>query len=154
MPKICNVCLKNDFLCNACNKSVLSGKVSTLDVSLSRAIYRLGIEADFSRAMDAGNYMIVLTDKNSSGILIGKGGRNSKRLGMMLEKNLRIIEDTNDEKKLIESIVSAPIVGINKVYGKEEYYKVRMEKRFKERVGSMSPVLSKVVGKEVKLMFE
>ena len=154
MPKICNVCLKNDFLCNACSKNLLSGKVSALDVSLSRAIYRLGLETDFNRAMDAGDYMIVLADKSNSGVLIGKGGRNSKRLGIMLEKNVRIIEDVNDEKKLIESIVSAPIIGINKVYGKEESYKVRMEKRFKDRVGGMSPVLSKAVGNEVRMIFE
>ncbi len=152
--KICSVCLKNDFLCNACNKRIASGHVSKTDVEMSRALFKLGIDADFIRSLDAGDYYVVVADKKGSGVLIGKGGRNSRRLTTVLGKNLRVIENVSDEKNLIEKIVGAPVIGINKVYGTKELYKVRVETRFRNRVESLSPLVSKIMDKNVKFVFE
>lgn len=130
------------------------GAISGLDVGVSRALFRLGLEADFSRSVEDDSRILLFADKTNSGMLIGRGGKNAKRLSIMLEKELRVIEQTDDERKLIEKIISAPILGINKIYGKSELYKVRMEKRFRQRAESLVPLVSKAIGKDVRMVFE
>jgi len=152
--KICSICLKNDLLCNACNKKLESGSISQADVAVSLALFRLGIPSNFIKAFDAKERIVIVADKKNSGMLIGRGGRNAKRLGTMLGKNVRIIEHVNDEKKLIESVISSPILGINKIYGNNEIYKIRIEDRFRRRVDNMSGVVGKVLNKNVKFVFE
>jgi transcription antitermination factor NusA-like protein len=152
--KICSVCLKNDLLCNACSKKVTSGQISKIDVDISRAIYKLGIEADFLKSFDFKDYYAVLADKKDSGLLIGRGGRNVRRLGIMLGKSLRIIEDTKDEKEIIENIISSPVLGVNKVYAKNEFYKIRVESRNKKRIDPLKSLVSEILGKEVRFLYE
>jgi transcription antitermination factor NusA-like protein len=154
MTKICSICLKNDFLCNACSKKIQAGAVSEADVALSRALFKLGIEANFMKSVDAVNHVIVVSDKGNSGLLIGRAGRNAKRLSTMMGKNVRIIEHVNDEKMLIERVLGNPVLGINKIYGQNELYKIRLENRFKKRTDKMDSVVSKLLGKNVKFIFE
>ncbi len=152
--RICNVCLKNDFLCNACNKKVVSGHISKTDVDVSRAVYKLGIDADFLKSLVTDDYYVVVADKSNSGLLIGRGGRNAKRISTMLGKNLRIIEHTNDEKDLVENIIGVPVMGINKVYSGKESYKIRVDPRFRKRAESLSPLVNKILNKNVKFVFD
>ena len=152
--KICSVCLKNDILCNACSKKIASGQVTQVDVDISRAIHKLGIDADFIRSIDAGEYFVIITDKKDSAIIIGRGGRNVKRIGTMLGKNIRIIEDSKDEKLFIERAIGAQVLGINKFYGQKEVHKIRVEGRYKSRVAPMESLVSKILGKNVKFVFE
>ena len=119
-----------------------------------RAIFKLGFDAEFSKSVADERYMLILADKRNSGILIGRGGKNAKRLSIMLGKEVRVIEQTDDERKFIEKMISAPVLGINKIYGKKEFYKVRMERRFKQRVEALAPLLTKALNKEVTLVFE
>ena len=152
--KICQVCLSSDILCNGCGKKLEKGLMSETDIAISRAIFKLGLDAEFSKSAGHSNCIIVLADSRNSGLLIGRGGRNAKRLSTMLGKELRVIEQTGNEKTLIEKIVSAPILGINKIYGRTELYKLRIERRFRKRVEGMAPLLAAVLGKEVRMVFE
>lgn len=152
--KICGICLKNDFLCNACRKKIDSGQVSKGDVTVSRTLFKLDIFANFIRSIETKDCIIIVADKKDAAILIGRGGRNAKKIAQALGKNARIIEQVDDEKKMIENIISRPVLGINKIYGDGETYKVRIENRFRKRVGEMSPMVAKVIGKNVKFIFE
>ena len=152
--KICGICLKNEFLCNACRKKIESGVVSKTDVSISRSLFKLNIFANFIRSIDAKNHIVIVADKKNSGLLIGRGGRNAKKLGTLLGKNVRIIEHVDDERKLIENVINSPILGINKIYGNNETYKIRIESRFRTRVDGLSGTVGKVLDKNVKFVFE
>lgn len=152
--KICTVCLKSDMLCSGCGKRLEKNMISETDIALSRALFKLGFDAEFLKSIDCDGYVVVLADRKNSGLMIGKGGRNAKRLSLMLSKDVRIIQNVQDEKKLMETVISAPILGINKIYGKTEMYKLRIERRFKNRVEALSPLVSKVVNKEVRMVFE
>jgi transcription antitermination factor NusA-like protein len=150
--KICSVCLKSDILCPGCNKKLNTGAITKTDVDIVRSLFKLGIETDFIRSVDIGPVFILAT-KPQAGLLIGRSGRNAKRLGIMLGKDVRIIENTNDEKTLIERILGVQVLGINKVYGAKEIYKVRLERKSRFRVGDASTV-AKILDKNVQFVFE
>jgi len=152
--KVCLICLKNDFLCTGCRKKLENNSISNTDISLSRALFRLGINARFIKSFDTESYVVVLSDKANSGLLIGRAGRNVKRLCMMLGKDIKVIEHTRDERKFIENILNTPVLGINKIYGNNELYKIKVENRFRRRVENLSPLLSKVLEKNVRFVFE
>ncbi len=142
------------MLCGGCSKKLEKKMISELDINVSRALFKLGFDADFAKSIENEKYVLLLADRKNSGLLIGRGGRNAKRLSIMLGKEVRVIEQMDDERKLIEKIISTPILGINKIYGSSELYKVRMEKRFKNRVESLVPLISKAINKEVRMVFE
>ncbi|MBI4154236.1 hypothetical protein HY501_02790 [Candidatus Woesearchaeota archaeon] len=151
--KICSVCLKNDILCTGCSKRLESGKISRADIDVSRAIFGAGLDADFMRAFHASGCLAIVADSVNTGLLIGKSGRNVNKLTKAMGMEVRIIEHMNDEKKLIEKAISAPILGINKSYGKYEIYKIKLEKRFRKRENLM-PLVSQLLNKNVKFVFE
>lgn len=151
--KICNVCLKSDFLCSGCSKKAEEGLISKTDIDLSRALFRLGIETDFMKSFPQDNYVFVLASKKQAGLLIGREGKNAKRLSIMLDKNLRVVENTDDERKLIERVLGVQVLGINKVYGDNELYKIRVEKRFRDRLVPPAAV-SKIINKNAQFVFE
>ena len=154
MGRICSVCLSSDILCGGCAKKMEKGLISEMDIAVSRALFKAGLDAEFIKVIDDKKHTLLIADSKNSGLIIGRGGRNAKKISQIMGKDVRVIEQVNDEKKLMEKIMSAPVLGINKIYGKSELYKVRMERRFKKRVEGLTPILSKAIGKEVKLVFE
>jgi transcription antitermination factor NusA-like protein len=152
--KICSVCLNSDLLCGGCSRKLEKRIITETDVNVSRAVFKLGFDAEFLRSVDSDKCIVLLADSRNSGLLIGRGGRNARRLSIMLGKDIRVIEQINDERKLIEKIINTPVLGINKIYGKSELYKVRLERRFKNRVENLVPLVSKVINKDVTIVFE
>ena len=152
MPKICAICRQSDMLCNACNRLVEEGKVSRTDVDVSRVIEKLKINAEFFRTVNYENRIIIIAG-NDSGKIIGKGGKNAKELTKILGKEIDVIEE-GDEKKMIEKMMRVPTIGINKVYGQQEKYKVRVERRFRPRVRMSVGLMGKILGKQIELIFE
>ena len=152
--KICNVCLANNFLCSGCTKKLERKEITNIDIEVSRAIHKLGLEADFSRSYEDDGFVAVFANKMHSGILIGRAGRNVKRLSLMLEKDVRIVETTDDERKMVERVLNVPVLGINKVYSKNETYRVKVQRLYRNRVTGMDSLLKKIVGKNVEFIFE
>jgi hypothetical protein len=150
--KLCSVCLKSDILCPGCSKKLEKGAITNTDIGIERALFKLGIEVGFIRSVDLGDVFILATKPQTS-LLIGRGGKNAKRLGIMLGRNVRVIENADDEKTLIERILGVQVLGINKVYGAHETYKVRLEKKARFRVGD-STAVGKIINKDVQFVFE
>ena len=154
MTKLCTVCLKSDILCAGCSRKLERGEITKIDMELERALFRLGIEVEFIKSFDEGNIYVMAT-KKQAGLLIGRAGRNAKRLGIMLGKGIRIIEATDDEKLLIERVLGFQVTGINKVYASgNEIHKIRMHRKYKERTANYSQVLAKMIGRPVSFVFE
>jgi transcription antitermination factor NusA-like protein len=150
--KICSVCLKSDILCPGCTKKLEKGMITKTDIEIERYLFKLGIETDFIRSVDVGTVFILATKAQAS-LLIGRAGNNAKRLGSMLGKSVRVIENTDDEKILIERILGVQVLGINKIYGARETYKIRLEKRTRFRVGD-SATVGKIINRNVQFVFE
>lgn len=151
--KLCSVCIKSDILCSECAKKEEKGSLTKTDIAMARALFKLGIDADFDKAVEADNDIFVITDKKSAGLMIGRSGRNARKISIMAGKNLRIIERTDDEKKLIERVLGVQVLGINKVYANSsESYKVRVERKAKNRPVDAS-VIGQILGKNVQLVF-
>ena len=71
---------------------------------------------EFNRAIQATN-LTVLVCKGRIGSLIGKGGTVVKELAKELNGKVRIVEKTNNEKKLVSDITgNARILGLDEIF--------------------------------------
>ena len=144
---ICERDMKRDSLCRECEQALSEGKISELDVRVSRALQKLSkqfyfVNAEFKKSLDLGD-MVVLLCKGNIGSLIGKKGRVVSELGKVLEKKVRVIELVKDDKKMIQDFVgNARVLSVNKVFridGKE--HKVIIAEQDRERLATSPQVL-------------
>lgn len=152
MPKICSVCRQSDLLCGACNRLLAEGRITKTDVDVARALTKLEIRSEFYRTVIHGNRIIIIAGADA-GRIIGKGGKNAKQLGKLLGKEIDVIEH-GDEKRMIEKMLRVPTIGINKVYGQQEKYRVRIERRFRTKAKADPALMSKVLSRPVEIVFE
>lgn len=151
--KICGICLNNDMLCQACNNKLERGEISELDVKLSRALHKLGIRGDFIKAID-GNYVVIFCDSSSASKLIGRSGRNAKKIEGAIGKRVRVIENSG-KKAVAEKVLNVPVIGINILYSGGESYKIRIQKQYQRKVKQeAASMLDKIFDKNVQLVFE
>ncbi len=158
--RICKVCLTSDILCNACNNRLESGQISNLDVQLSRAVFAIRPDADFSKYIVSDNFIIILADKDNARKIIGKAGRNVQTISKQLNKNLKVVE-ISEHNVMLEELLSVPIIAINKVYKQQagvntpnEFYRVRIDKKFSKKVRFSTSTASAVVNKPIEYVFE
>ena len=153
MSKICKICLNNDILCQVCNANLESGKITLIEVGISRILHKLGIGADFVKAVERG-MIYILADKKNARLLIGRNGRNSKKLEAELKKKVRIIENT-EEKDVIESVLGTDIIGINILYSPKEKYRIRVQRIFRNRIKNEHLLaLNALLGKDYEVVIE
>lgn len=161
---ICEICAKTGALCSGCREKVEGGKMSELDVEISKLLYKINEthninEASFVKALDLGRIILILTE-GDVGILIGKDGKVVSELSQSLGKKVRIAEYTGDLRKSIADILTpARLVGLNKIYlGGKETYKVRLLKSeislLPLDISTLEKVLHSLVGEEVRIIFE
>lgn len=161
---ICELCASSGVLCSGCEAKLAAGKISQLDVEVSKLLYAFRgeyelSEASFTRAVDLGKAAVIFTNGNA-GVLIGREARVVSALGKKLEKNVRIAKQGGDLKQTIADIVSpAKLLGVNEVFsagGKK--YKVRIDKNdFKALpldLDSLNKILSTLFEGDVKIEFE
>lgn len=160
---ICEVCLKTeDILCPADEKKLEEGIITELDVKISRMLYKLLGDADveFKKAVEAGDLIVLIVGEDDVPIVIGKGGKNIKYLTRELGKRVRVIESTDDVKKLaVDLLYPAGVFGVNVVYKPDggQYYKVLVFSRDKSKLPEKSEVLesilTQITGVETKISF-
>ncbi|AAL81338.1 transcription elongation factor NusA [Pyrococcus furiosus DSM 3638] len=160
---ICEVCLKTeDILCPADEKKLEEGIITELDVKISRMLYKLLGDADveFKKAVEAGDLIVLIVGEGDVPIVIGKGGKNIKYLTRELGKRVRVIESTDDVKKLaVDLLYPAGVFGVNVVYKPDggQYYKVLVFSRDKSKLPEKSEVLesilTQITGVETKISF-
>jgi transcription antitermination factor NusA-like protein len=162
--QICELCMKSNVLCSGCSEKLKRGKISELDVKISRLLYKLrsryNLEnADFTKAIDLGRVVLVLTDKDV-GLLIGREGKVVAEISQAVGKKVRIAEMSGDIKKTIADVVApAKILGINKVYKSGGYvYKVRFSKREISQlpvdINTLEKALKSLLESDVMIVFE
>jgi len=173
--KICKVCLQSNILCSACSKKLDNGEIKEIDVKLSRELHNINKEKDahldFLNTVEDGGKLFVVVESKHAARFIGPGGRNIKKLSQDLGKQIKLLEKTEGtDKHVIEKMIGAPIIGINKVYSNEksslrtrslttslypeESLKVRVERRYMRQVQPLTGVVGKIINKKVSFAFE
>jgi transcription antitermination factor NusA-like protein len=156
--------MKSNVLCSGCDEKLKKGKISELDVKISRLLYKLkdkyNLEnANFTKAIDLGRVVLVLTNKDV-GLLIGREGKVVAEISQAVGKKVRIAEMRGDIKKTIADVVApARILGINKIYRKEgNLYKVRFSRREIKQlpvdINTLEKALKSLLESEVMIVFE
>jgi transcription antitermination factor NusA-like protein len=148
-------------LCSACEKKLQEGKISALDVELSRILYKIGKgEIGFDRAIDTEKFVIILTNKEQVGKIIGKGGDHIKFLSKKLKKPVRVIGTENLERMIYDFVYPAKILSINLVYKPDGSTKYRVEidkkdkKKLRMKTDEIKDVISSISESEVEISLE
>ncbi len=163
---ICKICQRSDILCAGCQAKLDNGEISLHDVEVARALAKLSdrysaIEkTEFKKAFGIGNLTIIMVPKGMAGQMIGRRGIFIKELSKMLNKKIKIVEETPDNKELIQKVLfPAKLIGVNIVYGpnKTESYKVRVPKEDRNRVFDkelLEKFFSELLKGETSIIFE
>ncbi|MBU7014726.1 MAG: KH domain-containing protein [Theionarchaea archaeon] len=163
---ICEICLKSGILCLGCEEKLRKGTITDLDVKISILLYQLEQEhhirdISFVKAVESRSIIVIIVGKGEIGNLIGKGGKTVKFLQRSLRKKIRIIEDTDDVRKIIQDLLHpARVMGMNILYmpSGETKHKVRVpredERRIPTTVQSAEEILSKLTDLNIQVTFE
>lgn len=159
---ICDVCLQSGMLCKGCENKLKSGEISQLELDIAKILYNLGDgQIGFKRAIDMGSFVIIITEKDQVGKLIGKGGKIVRALSKEIGKKIRVVGAGSDLKSVAKDIISpARISGINVVYGTdgEEKYKIRILKEDARRIPGNMDMLNEIIesltGEKTKIVLD
>ncbi|KYK36540.1 MAG: KH domain-containing protein [Theionarchaea archaeon] len=163
---ICEICLKSGILCLGCEEKLKKSIITELDVKISKLLYELEQEhhirdITFVKAVESRSLIVIIVGEGEIGNLIGKGGKTVKFLQRALRKKIRIIEDTDDIRKIIQDLLHpARILGMNILYlpSGDQRYRVRIpkedERRVPTNVQSAEEIISKLTDLEVEIAFE
>ena len=160
------MCLKSSILCLGCENKVKEGKISPLDVKISRILFDLakndrGIDSiNFKRSIEADDLIVILVEKGEISNVVGKGGRVVHRLEEALNSKIRVIEEGADIRKQVQDVLTpAKVLGINILYsGGGEEYRVRIPrahlKLLPVSIDTFQAFFRKLTNKNIKLVFE
>ncbi|MFH1306534.1 MAG: hypothetical protein ABIH83_02665 [Candidatus Micrarchaeota archaeon] len=161
---ICKNCAWEGQLCLSCQQKLEKNSISQLDVEVSKILYKINethniTEASFSKALDFGNVVVLLTE-GEAGILIGKSGKVVSAISSALGRKVRIVKYSGDFKRSIQDMLApARLLGINTSWsGGEEKMKVRLPASDKEKLyvdeSTLRSVIKTWMGKDVDIIFE
>ncbi len=161
MLPICNICAKTGVLCSACETKLDEEKITEIDVEFARMLYeRFEGKIGFKRAIDTEDFIVILTERENVGKIIGKSGAIIKKMGKDMGKEIRVVGIGDMKDMIYDFIAPARVKGINEVFKPDNItgYKVRIDARDKDKLridlGSMSKVISSLTEKDIELSFE
>ena len=148
---ICQVCLKNDILCNGCAEKVGNEEIKIDEIKMFRRLNELLKDQKSLRDVEikrvVGNDLImIIAKKGDISKLIGKEGRVVRKLSQELEKSVKIIEQSSDINDFVKEVFSSvPVLGINVVYKPEgKMYKIRIRKTERDKLPLSSELFASV----------
>jgi transcription antitermination factor NusA-like protein len=158
---ICTFCAKTSVLCDHCEKNLKEGKISQIDVDLSKYLYEkhTDLELEYVSSFNARD-SVVLFFKGDIGRIVGKGGRSVLELSKKFGKRVKIINLNEDIKKVISDIIyPVSLLGINSVFTNDgEISKIRLEKKDLMRIpfdiSSLEKILFQLLHKKIRIVFE
>jgi transcription antitermination factor NusA-like protein len=146
---VCDVCLKSGILCQGCENKLESGEISQIDLDIAKVLFKLGDgKIGFKKTIEVGDIVIIITDKDQVGKLIGKNGKIVRELSRTVGKKIRVVGQDSDLKAVCKDILApARVSGINIVYGKdgEEKYKIRVMQEDSRRLPGRLDVLNEII---------
>lgn len=117
MLPICNICAKTRTLCASCETRLKNGEISDLDVKIAEIVYDLGKgDFGFEKAVDVGNFVVILTQKEDMGKIIGPSGENLRKIEKSIGKRIKIIRASSVEEVIYSLISPANIASTSRLY--------------------------------------
>jgi len=164
---ICDICLKSGILCPGCQEKVNKGEITELEAEISLRLYNLldkykmPQELTFHKAIETDDTVILVVGENQIGTIIGKGGKIVKSLQKELNKKIRVIENTDDIKKIAQDLIHpARIMGINILYlpdggtKKKLRIPVEDEKKLPIDTSIVEDIILRMTGESVNVVIE
>jgi len=158
---ICDVCAQTGLLCAACEKKLSDGRISEYDVELSRMLYSsLGGEASFMKVVETSDNLVVLTERDNVGKIIGKGGSTIKDVSAKLGKQIRVVGVGEFRDMVYDFIAPAKINAFNTVYNPDGSlkYRVRIDRRDEKKLRiplrDLERMIDSITGTKVDLILE
>ncbi|MEN4018587.1 MAG: KH domain-containing protein [Methanobacterium sp.] len=146
---VCDVCLKSGMLCQGCENKLKSGEITQLDLDIAKLLFKLGEgKIGFKKTIEIGDVVIIVTDKDQVGKIIGKSGKIVRAISKKVGKKVRVIGEGSDFKEIARDLIApARISGINIVYGMdgEKKYKIRVMREDSRRLPSRLNVLNNIM---------
>ncbi|MDI6644682.1 MAG: KH domain-containing protein [Methanobacteriaceae archaeon] len=148
---VCDVCLKSGMLCQGCENKLKSGEITQIDLDIAKLLYKVGDgKIGFKKTIEIGDIIIIVTEKDQVGKLIGKGGKIVRAISKKIGKKVRVVGENSDLKSVSTDILApARISGINIVYGKDgkEKYKIRVMREDARRIPAKLSLLNDIIQK-------
>lgn len=148
---VCDVCLKSGMLCQGCENKLKSGEITQIDLDIAKLLYKVGDgKIGFKKTIEIGDVVIIVTEKDQVGKLIGKGGKIVRAISKKIGKKVRVVGENSDLKSVSTDILApARISGINIVYGKDgkEKYKIRIMREDARRIPAKLSLLNDIIQK-------
>lgn len=148
---VCDVCLKSGMLCQGCENKLKSGEITQIDLDIAKLLYKVGDgKIGFKKTIEIGDVVIIVTEKDQVGKLIGKGGKIVRAISKKIGKKVRVVGENSDLKSVSTDILApARISGINIVYGKDgkEKYKIRVMREDARRIPAKLSLLNDIIQK-------
>ncbi len=117
MLPICNICAKTRVLCASCETKLKNEEISEMDVKIAEMMYDFGKgEFGFEKAVDVGDFVVVLTRKEDIGKIIGPGGENLRKIEESIGKLIKVMGASSAEEMIYTLISPANIVSTSKLY--------------------------------------
>ncbi len=141
--EICEVCLKSDVLCPACEEKFEKGRLEKIDIEVARFLeslkekFKVLRDAKILKVFKTEENIIIIAKKGDAPKLIGKNGAIVKILSKEFKKPVKIVEYDEDIRKFLNNLVfPASIEGVNIVYGKngETKYKIRVTRNYARKI--------------------
>lgn len=160
MLPICNICAKTKTLCPSCEKKLKNGEISELDVKIAEMVYDFGKgEFGFKKAVDVGNFVVILTQKREYiGKIIGEGGENLRKIEEAVGKPVRVISVGSLGEIISSFIYPANITAISRAYKTDGsvVQKITINKndadKLKMDINSLKKVISSLTNTNVEVV--
>lgn len=163
---ICNICLKSDVLCSHCSTKLEEGKISDIEVKISRKLQDLSEDnpslqdSEIVRVLEAENVVVVVADEGDGAKVVGRKGRVVKQLAEEVGKSIRVVEKSSDDRETIKGLLSpADIESINTVFRPSgQSQKIVVDEEYKNKINlsisEFEEFVEEITGTEYTLSFE
>lgn len=158
------ICIKSGVFCPSCQRKIEANLVTEDDLLVLRAL--VGLE-DKLKLLKKGEYIKSISLNDEIFIMLKDGFEEEEILALEREvstiigKKVKIIEHTNDLKRLIEQIIApASLLGINRVWlpNGEEVLSIRVSRRDRRYLAKLKEqyesLIQRISGARSKIIFE
>ncbi len=161
---ICEVCLKSEILCSACQEKINTGQLQEKDVEILNLLYKESrknkslADVEIKRIVEGQDLILIVCSNGSGRKIVGRGGFLAKQIEGISKKPVRIVEESSDPRSFLQNIVQpVPIINLNVLYSPQgEKYRIIIPRnsRLPMPLKVFQSISKEVLKKDVEIGFE